>query len=687
MLRRSHKKSRAGCSQCKRRHVKCDEQRPVCNLCAISGQACSFASQGPSESSSAEGLFAKLPVILNNKAIHSEATPVSSTPGAIDTARPALYIYPQIALQLDPPIENVINLEHIELLLHVTTSQDLFSLGGNREKHVSYLTLDRALHIGLQNPYLLHQLLAFSARHLATVYPLKSALYMRQAITLQTRAVSLFNTSSYVPIMQENCVPILLFSTVLGHHVLADTLSRRTEKELDKFLAHFVPCLDTLRGVYTIYQEARPLWKETVLEPILSLSSSFTSRDPTGTYCQRVRDLVEESLNLDETEKEACISAIRYLQIGFDALFAEVEDPGNRYQMLFLWCVLVPREFIVLLVAKNTEALVVLGYYATLLGYGKAMWQVGNAGEYMLGGVFGGSPQCYEKIIKLLQDDHGFTCVPITLPTTADNPSATFKNDVDAARNAIIAETVVGRDVIVISHSYGGMVGNSAIKGLTRPQGTASGSTPGCVTALILIASGFTITGLSFMDPLFGIPPPFWRVNKETGYAELTADSRELFYHDLPREEGDYWVDQLTTQSLKALFEGWEYAYAGWKDVPTWYIGTVEDKGLPVVIQRVQVGAARGQGGVVHHTELPTSHSPFLSMPDEVVTIILQAVKAVGGTGAQADLAKLMRFESPTTRLFAPGTWVRFGIPLLVGRVLGWGFWSYTGSKGLFTRR
>lgn len=292
-------------------------------------------------------------------------------------------------------------------------------------------------------------------------------------------------------------------------------------------------------------------------------------------------------------------------------------------------------------------------------------------------------PECYEKIIKPLQDDYDLKCISITLPSTQDNPEATFKDDIDAARSAIIAETKAGRNVIVIAHSYGGMVGNSAIKGLTRPQDATPDAQRGYVTALILIASGFTITGLSFMDPLFGIPPPFWRVNKDTGYAELTADCRELFYHDVPKEEGEYWVKQLKSQSLKALFEGGEHAYAGWQDVPTWYIGTVEDHGLPVIIQRVQVGAARGQGGVVYHTELPASHSPFLSMPGEVVAIIVQAVSKVTGSSARAEVAKLQRFQAPTARLFSPGTWFRFGIPLFVGRVLGWTFRGYSGLKRL----
>lgn len=238
------------------------------------------------------------------------------------------------------------------------------------------------------------------------------------------------------------------------------------------------------------------------------------------------------------------------------------------------------------------------------------------------------NPQCYEKITKLLRAEYDLKSNSVILPATTDDPRATFKDDVDAAREAITTETSQGRDVIVVAHSYSGMVGNSSIKGFTRSQSSMS-PTPshqGCVLALVPIASGFTITGLAFMDPFFGNPPSFWRVNRETGYAELTGDSRELFYHDLPREEGEHWVSQLKTQSLKALFEGGEYAYAGWKDVPTWHIGTDEDRGLPVVVQRMLVGAARGQGAMVYHMELPTSHSPFLSMPYEVVAFILQAV-------------------------------------------------------------
>ncbi|RHZ62523.1 hypothetical protein CDV55_106654 [Aspergillus turcosus] len=286
-------------------------------------------------------------------------------------------------------------------------------------------------------------------------------------------------------------------------------------------------------------------------------------------------------------------------------------------------------------------------------------------------------PTCYDKVTKLLCEQHGLKCVSITLPSTAGNPAATFKDDIDAAREAISSETTRGRNVVVLAHSYGGMVGNSAIKGFARPQDATArqSQTPsGYVIGLVLIASGFTLTGVAFMDPLFGHPPPFWRVNSATGYAELVAPPRELFYHDLPAEDAELWVSQLTTQSLKALFEGGEHAYAGWKDVPAWYIGTIEDRGLPVLVQRMVVGMAREMGGSVEHRELQTSHSPFLSQPDVTARIILEAVEAFTGKQAGNESTISGRGNAitvPKATLWQPFTWFRFGLPLVFGHVVG----------------
>lgn len=316
-------------------------------------------------------------------------------------------------------------------------------------------------------------------------------------------------------------------------------------------------------------------------------------------------------------------------------------------------------------------------------------------------------PICYDKVTQLLQGQHNLKCVSITLPSTAGNPTATFKDDLNAAREVISRETSHGRNVVVVAHSYGGMVGNSAIKGFkqqprdvatTTTTTTTSASqtltpTTGYVIGLILIASGFTLTGLSFMDPFFGHPPPSWRVNSATGYAELVTSPRELFYHDLPVEEAEFWVSQLTTQSLKALFEGGEYTYAGWKDVPAWYIGTIEDRGLPVLAQRMQVGMAREMGGCVEHRELQTSHSPFLSQPETTVRIMLEAVEAfTGKSGEPTESTSITSGRGdvitvPKVSLWQPFTWFRFGLPLAFGHILGRGILLFSWGRGLWRSR
>jgi len=104
-----------------------------------------------------------------------------------------------------------------------------------------------------------------------------------------------------------------------------------------------------------------------------------------------------------------------------------------------------------------------------------------------------------------------------------------------------------------------------------------------------------------------------------------------LFYHDLPKEEGEYWVTRLTKQSLKALMEGGEAVYSGWKDVPAWYLATTQDQALPVEAQRFFVQSAKEAGGDVTLREVESSHSPMLSKPQETVDFILEAVAAFVG--------------------------------------------------------
>ncbi|KAF7562354.1 hypothetical protein G7046_g1793 [Stylonectria norvegica] len=388
MLRRSHKKSRGGCSECKRRHVKCDEGRPVCRLCAMSERECSFATQTQPESlpaSSSGTSPAHLQPFSSSSGDKHDLNVVDGSPMSATSL--ANFDSPaQASIDVDnrqnESLDEAINLNHMELLIHLTLDKGMFNLGVGGGIHGSELPL--ALTTGLESPYVLHQLLAFSARHLAFLHPERSANYLHQAFTLQTRAISLFNTS-FTAVDRSNCVAVLLFSSVLGHHLLADTLAKRDPGGLEVFLEHYVQALEMHRGTHTIAMAAWPLLMETKLEPILSTSSKFTGRSPRGNHCQQLIELIRGADGLREEEKEACQLAIHFLQVGFDAILADEGMEQHRYQMIFSWKMLAPPKFTALLAAKRPEVLVILAYYALLLYYGRDMWQVGDAGPYILG--------------------------------------------------------------------------------------------------------------------------------------------------------------------------------------------------------------------------------------------------------------------------------------------------------------
>lgn len=337
----------------------------------MSGRDCSFASQ-PRQNSPKSSAFGR----------SSQETSLLS-PDDCQESVTATSLSDTTPNSHEPTFDNVVNMEHIELFVHLITNKDLFSLGDKVGDFQH--TFDICIKKSVKAPYLLHQMLAFCARHLAVIHPERSTHHLHQAFGLQTRAVSLFNsTKRHVDV--SNCVPILLFSVTLGHHLLADALASRDPGGLDDFLSQYVQCVDMNRSIYNVVISAWPLLVDSELEPVLSWSRRQSGKDPVGNHCDPVLQLIRDSNSLNDTEKDVCREATEYLQVGFDAMVLEKEgEESNRYRMIFQWTMLSSPEFTKLLTAKQPEALILLGYYALLLHYGRNLWQVRDTGAYLLG--------------------------------------------------------------------------------------------------------------------------------------------------------------------------------------------------------------------------------------------------------------------------------------------------------------
>lgn len=80
-------------------------------------------------------------------------------------------------------------------------------------------------------------------------------------------------------------------------------------------------------------------------------------------------------------------------------------------------------------------------------------------------------PAHYQELVDLLQKA-GYSTEIASLPSLnpTDGLQQTIEADIDAVRQKLLAQVDQGKDVILLSHSYGGCPGGAAAKGLSRAE-------------------------------------------------------------------------------------------------------------------------------------------------------------------------------------------------------------------------
>ncbi len=191
----------------------------------------------------------------------------------------------------------------------------------------------------------------------------------------------------------------------------------------------------------------------------------------------------------------------------------------------------------------------------------------------------------------------------------------------------------------------GGVAGTSAIKGFTEKDPSRleigrSGHVVGLVqvTAWVPVANEVSLAdvGQEFArrHPKPTKPRDIRLVveDSDEGWAELKGNPAEAFYNDLSDEEGKLWVSKLIKFS-SAMRLARDSVYAGWIDVPMWYLLCTEDKTIVLELQQDLVDRCREAGANVTTRECESGHSPMLSRPGDVVAFVEDAVKAFSARG------------------------------------------------------
>lgn len=229
--RRSHKKSRNGCQNCKKWHTKCDESGPPCNNCTLRKAKCIY-SRPNSDNDSTTGSLA---IRARQRELAAYRPSVDRPPGDVGTIC-AAYGGPSRLMDLE--------------LMHQwsTKTYDCFS-GIPEDGYYLQHILPRS---ALKYDFMLNCIMAISSLHIArSVDESQSTKYLNAALEFYNRGSSSFRMN-LGSINEDNCLVLYMFSAI------AVTVHLAIPQSSPNMLKHATVAFDLLNGCTSIGMMAMP---------------------------------------------------------------------------------------------------------------------------------------------------------------------------------------------------------------------------------------------------------------------------------------------------------------------------------------------------------------------------------------------------------------------------------------------
>ncbi|KAH9211371.1 hypothetical protein DL95DRAFT_369775 [Leptodontidium sp. 2 PMI_412] len=367
MIRRSHKKSRQGCTECKRSHKKCDETHPSCVNCTVSKKQCSYVqtSRSPnfiSQSPNGQGFT----LASDDLAGSADQSLISHTTNPSQPGTPT-----------PPRAEPYVNILHLELFQNLIAANiPEFSDQSAKDEWYTFTY-----------PYIMYESLAMSAFQLSIMNPSKSAIYLAESTALQAHALSIFNASCPT-VTSENILPAFLFSAILGLHFFCDTFSTPSP-DLNSFLDRLVQSIRLLKGIRAMTSGSWDYIRTSDLKVLLADEGQALERDDQVTRAfDNLQSTFAESHILSAFEAKVYGEAITTLIKVYNS---QLPDGTSKVlpdaRIVMSWPINLSTEFTELLDQRKPEALVVMAYFSILLHCRRAFWAVGEAGRFLLAAI------------------------------------------------------------------------------------------------------------------------------------------------------------------------------------------------------------------------------------------------------------------------------------------------------------
>ncbi|KAH8157062.1 hypothetical protein CIB48_g11179 [Xylaria polymorpha] len=244
----------------------------------------------------------------------------------------------------------------------------------------------------------------------------------------------------------------------------------------------------------------------------------------------------------------------------------------------------------------------------------------GSVPEGLLQGSFQ-LPDVYGRLVTALKAK-GYPVVHPVLPslTGQDEPDFSSKDlstDATAIENELrrLVEDD-GKHVVVLMHSYGGLVGSEATPEVLMQAKRAALNLPGGVIHLFYFAAFILSEGQSVIG-VFGESPN--NDVRPDGRFRI-KNAAKIIYSDLPAEEAEYWESRIVDQSYavqttKMTREAYRYC-------PSTYVVCENDQGPPPKFQEMFGKAANS-----NIIKISSGHSPMLSKTGELADLVDVAAK------------------------------------------------------------
>ncbi|EGY20853.1 C6 zinc finger domain-containing protein [Verticillium dahliae VdLs.17] len=377
--RKKHTKSRTGCSECKRRKVKCDELRPRCANCRRQGSSCSYSrsdssQQTPGATPSLAGAAERKPWEALIPQLSRCHTPGGNSPSWVDQS----------------PFSRDAELAH-----HWSTvTADAMATDPDM-RHMWRVVIPR---IGYENCFVMHGVLAISALHKAYLMPGLAETYLNVSAHHQVRGSEGFR-ALLGNVTQDNWRPVFCFSGTFVAYMMCLPI-RSPNGTIQSPVVSLLDLVAAMMGVQASIKPFLPVFMSSEFSPTVRNFGEIVDADSTRESNPDLEHslLPHDTFNalftlrlffeaeLPAGEQDPYLNAVDKLEavarvLGRAGLHA---DPG----VVFFWATNLDQVIISDSRAFQHHALMLWAHFAVFLaGFERSFWYLRRWAKSIVGDV------------------------------------------------------------------------------------------------------------------------------------------------------------------------------------------------------------------------------------------------------------------------------------------------------------